>query len=68
MNKRTSACLALSAALAIVQPAISPEASAQVRVSSEQTVGGFAFPESVAYDPRPKCCTSASSAPSSIRC
>ena len=54
MNKRTSACLALSAALAIAQPAISPEASAQVRVSSEQTVGGFAFPESVAYDPRAK--------------
>jgi hypothetical protein len=58
MNKRTSACLALSAALAAAQPAISPEASAQarvpLRVSSEQTVGGFAFPESVAYDPRAK--------------
>ena len=58
MNKRTSACLALSAALAIAQPAISPEASAQaggaLRVSSEQTVGGFAFPESVAYDPKAK--------------
>jgi len=54
MNNRTSVGLALSAALAIAQPAISPEASAQVRVSSEQTVGGFAFPESVAYDPRAK--------------
>ncbi|MGH8680055.1 MAG: hypothetical protein ACREVS_16280 [Burkholderiales bacterium] len=58
MNKRASVALALSAALAIAQPAISPEASAQasgaLRVSSEQTVGGFAFPESVAYDPRAK--------------
>ncbi len=58
MNKRTSVGLALSAALAIAQPAISPEVSAQAgrafQVSSEQTVGGFAFPESVAYDPRAK--------------
>ena len=58
MNKRTAVCLALSAVLAIALPAISPEACAQasggLRVSSEQTVGGFAFPESVAYDPKAK--------------
>ena len=54
MNKRTSVCLALAAALAVAQGAVAPEASAQgaPRVSSEQTVGGFAFPESVAYDPK----------------
>lgn len=58
MNKRTSLFLTLSAALAIVQSGISTEAAAQasgkLRVSSEQTVGGFAFPESVAYDPKAK--------------
>ncbi|MBI3372531.1 MAG: hypothetical protein HY017_12375 [Betaproteobacteria bacterium] len=58
MNKKTPLYLALAAALVIAQPAISPEASAQAygtpRVSSDQTVGGFAFPESVAYDPKAK--------------
>ena len=33
---------------------LSPPALAQWRVSSSQTVGGFVFPESVAYDPRGK--------------
>ena len=55
MNKRASVGLALSAALAIALPAIPPETAAQtsggLRVGSERTVGGFAFPESVAYDP-----------------
>jgi hypothetical protein len=56
--KRTSACLALSAITAVCQLGIAYEASAQagnsLRVTSEQTVGGFAFPESVAYDPAAK--------------
>ena len=50
--------LALSVWVAIVQLAISPQALAQTgggwRVSSEQTVGGFAWPESVGYDARRK--------------
>jgi hypothetical protein len=56
MNNRTPAYLALAAALAVAQVPVSPEASAQgaLRVTSEQTVGGFAFPESVSYDPKAK--------------
>lgn len=55
MNRRTSAFLALSAAMAVAQLTSPTAASAQgLRVSSEQTVGGFAFPESVAYDPKAK--------------
>jgi len=48
--------VALSAFLAAAQFAISPQASAQgkLRVVSEQTVTGFAFPESAAYDPGEK--------------
>jgi hypothetical protein len=44
--------------MAVALLAISPETSAQasggLQVSSQQTVGGFAFPESVAYDPKAK--------------
>ncbi len=47
---------AVLAALALTQIACSPAASAPdmtpLRVAGERTVGGFAFPESVAYDPR----------------
>jgi DNA-binding beta-propeller fold protein YncE len=50
--------LAFSACLALALPGVRPEVSAQgtrpVRVVSEQTVGGFAYPESVAYDPGAK--------------
>jgi hypothetical protein len=56
MNTKT--CLALSAFLALVQPALAPQATAQagggLRMVSEQTVGGFAFPESVACDAKAK--------------
>jgi len=57
MNARITAGIALSICLAAAQPAISPAAFAQagaLRVSSEQTVGGFKNPESVAYDPKEK--------------
>jgi sugar lactone lactonase YvrE len=50
--------LALSASLAGGPLGWSPDVSAQdlkpIRVVSEQTVKGFAFPESVAYDPQAK--------------
>ncbi|HSD43922.1 MAG TPA: hypothetical protein VLD36_18905 [Burkholderiales bacterium] len=58
MNKRSSACLTLAAVLGALQLAFATDAYAQasrpLRVISEQTVGGFAFPESVAYDPAAK--------------
>jgi len=54
MQNRTSVLIALSAALAVGQLAFSSAASAQYRVTSDQTVGGFAFPESVGYDPAAK--------------
>ncbi|MGH7389482.1 MAG: hypothetical protein ACREM3_08485 [Candidatus Rokuibacteriota bacterium] len=48
----------LLASLIVVQMGMSPEVSAQgikgIRVVSEQTAAGFAFPESVAYDPQAK--------------
>jgi len=50
--------LGLAACLPVVQVGNPPRASAQdvkpLRVVSEQTVKGFAFPESVAYDPQAK--------------
>jgi sugar lactone lactonase YvrE len=47
--------LALSAFLAVVHMGISPPVFAKgIKVVSEQTVTGFAFPESVAYDPQAK--------------
>jgi hypothetical protein len=58
MNKRTSVRLALSVTVAVCQLGIAAGAFAQasggLRVTSEQTVGGVAFPESVAYDPNAK--------------
>jgi hypothetical protein len=57
MQKRISALIALSAlsaALAIGQLAFPTAASAQVRVTSDQTVGGFVNPESVGCDTRAK--------------
>lgn len=58
MSRSVSVGLALSACLAVAQIGIAPRASAQdvkpLRVVSEQTVTGFAFPESVGYDPKAK--------------
>ncbi|MFQ5830009.1 MAG: hypothetical protein ACE5JD_12765 [Candidatus Methylomirabilia bacterium] len=58
MSRGTAIGLALSASLAIVQMGISPGVAAQdmkaVRVVSDETVTGFAFPESVACDPQAK--------------
>ena len=58
MISRIGTGLALSACVALAQMAISPAASAQAgggyRVTSDQTVGGFVFPESAAYDPKGK--------------
>jgi hypothetical protein len=53
MNKRPGFCAALAAALAVSQFAAAP-ASAQYRVTSDQTVGGFVHVESVSYDPAAK--------------
>jgi len=52
MNKTSSLFRALAAALALALPAISPAASAEgaLRVGSDRTVGGFAYPESVGCD------------------
>jgi hypothetical protein len=54
MNTRT--VLAVSLCAAAAQLAVLPAASAQteLRVSSDQTVGGFAFPESVGCDAKGK--------------
>ena len=58
MNKRMPVCLVLSACAAVAQLVISPLASGQegkgLRVVSDQTVSGFAYPESIAYDPKAK--------------
>lgn len=58
MNKGMAVGLVLSACMAAAQIGISPEAFGQdtkgLRVVSEQTATGFAFPESVAYDPKAK--------------
>ncbi|MGH2658060.1 MAG: hypothetical protein ACRDIZ_15445 [Actinomycetota bacterium] len=58
MRKGTVVTLALLASLAIGQSGITPRADAQdmkpLRVVSDQTAKGFAFPESVAYDPQAK--------------
>lgn len=58
MNKGMRVALFLSACVIIAQAGISAAASGPegkgLRVVSEQTVTGFAFPESVAYDPRAK--------------
>lgn len=54
MNRKTQLSIALSAALSLGQLALSTVASAQMRVASDQTVGGFAFPESVGCDAKGK--------------
>ena len=58
MHKRTLATLALSALAAVCQlgiaTAVSAQATSALRMTSEETVGGFPFPESVAYDPSAK--------------
>ena len=58
MNKRTPVGLVLSVCMAVAQLGISGAASGQeakgLRVVSDRTVTGIAFPESVAYDPKAK--------------
>jgi len=58
MNKGMPVGLVLAASVAVAHVWVSPQASAQdakgLRVISDQTVSGFAFPESVAYDPKAK--------------
>src|SRR5262245_30484151 len=58
MRKPIAVVVALAAALILVAPEASRCARAQegkpLRVLAEQTVKGFAFPESVAYDPQGK--------------
>jgi hypothetical protein len=58
MNKGMPVGLVLSACVAVAQMWVSPQASAQdakgLRVVSDRTVSGFAYPESVAYDPKAK--------------
>jgi hypothetical protein len=58
MNKGISVGLVLSAWVAVAQLGLSPDAYGQegkgLRVVSDQTIRGFAFPESVAYDPKAK--------------
>lgn len=58
MNKGIPFGLVLSACFAVAQFGISPFASGMdakgLHAVSERTVGGFAFPESVAYDPGAK--------------
>ena len=60
MNKTVFIGLSLSAYLFLAQLGFSPEVSAQyggkkeLRVASEETATGFAYPESVAYDPKAK--------------
>jgi hypothetical protein len=57
MIKGMTAGLILSACIGVIQIGLAAEAAAaetKLRAMSEQTVSGFAFPESVAYDPRAK--------------
>jgi hypothetical protein len=58
MDKGMPVGLVLSACVAVAQVGISPQASAEdakgLRVVSDRTVTGIAFPESVAYDPKAK--------------
>jgi len=53
MNHRTSSLLA-GAALAFAQVVFGPAALAQWKVTSDQTVGGFKWAESIAYDAKRK--------------
>jgi len=55
VNRKLLIGLALSAFLVVLQMAIFSKVSAEgMRVVSEQTATGFAYPESVAYDPQAK--------------
>lgn len=55
MNRTTSFVLALSAAVVVAQMAVPADVSAKgIKVASERTATGFAFPESVAYDSQAK--------------
>lgn len=56
MNRGMSMCIAFSVFLAIAPMEIFPEVSAKGlnNVVSQKTVTGFAYPESVAYDPQAK--------------
>jgi hypothetical protein len=58
MKKETAIALTLLMSLVVGQAGIAPQAYAQdvkpLRVVSEQTVKGFAFPETVTYDPQAK--------------
>ena len=54
MNRKIKISIALSVALSLGQLAVSTTASAQMRVASDQMVGGFAFPESVGCDAKGK--------------
>jgi hypothetical protein len=58
MNKKSPVGLVLSVCIAVAQLGISGAASGEeakgLRVVSDQTVTGIAFPESVAYDPKAK--------------
>ena len=58
MSRKMTAGLLLSAIVMVAQMGVSPAALGQsakgLRVVSEQTATGFAFPESVAYDPKAK--------------
>jgi hypothetical protein len=54
MKRKTQVSIALAAALSLGQLTLSAGASAQMRVASDKTVGGFAFPESVGCDAKGK--------------
>jgi hypothetical protein len=55
VSKATSFVLALSAAVVVAQMGVSADVSAKdIKVTSERTATGFAFPESVAYDSQAK--------------
>jgi len=55
MTRRSQLSLAIAAGFAVLQAGLAPNALAgEVKVVSERTAKGFAFPESVAYDPTAK--------------
>ena len=58
MSKRSMISVVVAAALTVIHMGLGQEGSAQdakpIKVASEQTATGFAFPESVAYDPQAK--------------
>jgi hypothetical protein len=54
MHRKVSFSLSFAAALTLSQLAFAPEARADWHVTSDQTVGGFKWAESVAYDAKRK--------------